>query len=130
MENDPELSKSGKYLGKISQDFVKVADIIKEASYQLRVRKISEFPIFPISRVEISVGQQIIPKEKMETVFDYSISFLEEFIDRQLVDDENQENFVENYKNPDEYACLFLVEPEFTNFLYIPFPDDQSIIDE
>ena len=32
--NDPELS--GKYLGTITKDFVKVSDILKEASYQVR----------------------------------------------------------------------------------------------
>jgi hypothetical protein len=34
MFNDPELN--GKYLGTISEDFIKVADTLKEASYQIR----------------------------------------------------------------------------------------------
>ncbi len=41
MQNDPELD--GKYLGTISQDFVIVSDTLKEASYQIRKRKFSEY---------------------------------------------------------------------------------------
>ena len=40
MENDPELDP--KYLGKISSDFVKVAEYMKEASYQIRKREFSD----------------------------------------------------------------------------------------
>jgi hypothetical protein len=49
MNNDPELS--GKYLGTISADFVKVADTLKEASYQIRKSGFA-FPIFPICKTD------------------------------------------------------------------------------
>ncbi|MFT5568373.1 MAG: hypothetical protein ACI9RP_000404, partial [Cyclobacteriaceae bacterium] len=51
MNNDPELDP--KYLGKISSDFVKVSDFLKEASYQMRTRKISAYPIFPVSKDDL-----------------------------------------------------------------------------
>ena len=43
--NDPELN--GKYLGTITSDFVRVADSLKEASYQIRKAGF-DFPIFAI----------------------------------------------------------------------------------
>ena len=43
MQNDPELD--GKYLGTISQDFAIVSDTLKEASYLIRKREFSEFPM-------------------------------------------------------------------------------------
>ena len=58
MFNDPELN--GKYLGTISQDFVKVADTLKEASYQIRKAGF-EFPIFPITKEQLPIGQVLIP---------------------------------------------------------------------
>jgi hypothetical protein len=53
--NDPELD--GKSLGKISQDFIKVADNIKEVSYQIRKRGFSDFPIFILSKTEIGKSE-------------------------------------------------------------------------
>jgi len=61
MHNDPELN--GKYLGTISQDFVKISDLLKEASYQMRQRKISDYPIFPISKTTIQLGQALLERE-------------------------------------------------------------------
>ena len=120
MHNDPELDP--KYLGKISSDFVKVADLVKEASYQLRKRKISQFPIFPISKTEIPIGSILYEKGKLDNQWNYHISFLEEFQQRKLV--EKKDEFVQVYKDPDEFCCLFIVDEEFTNFIFIPYPTD------
>ena len=48
INNDPELN--GKFLGKITQDFIKISDHIKEASYHIRKNGFSDFPIFPVSK--------------------------------------------------------------------------------
>ena len=64
MTNDPELS--GKYLGTISSDFVKVADSLKEASYQIRKAGF-EFPIFAICKTDQPVGQLLLDIHKAFT---------------------------------------------------------------
>jgi hypothetical protein len=122
MHNDPELS--GKYLGTISSDFVKVSDTLKEASYQIRKRSISNFPIFPICKEEQPIGQLIIPNHAAETNWHFYASFMDEFIQRGLIDADKQEDFVTAYKEPDEYCCLFVIDKEFTNFVFIPYPED------
>lgn len=123
MENDPELD--GKYLGTITKDFVKVAKILQEASYQMRVRKISEFPIFPIAKEEIPIGQLILPKKESHLDWNIYISLLDEFVQRKLII--HQENFKTAYKNPDEFCCLFVIDLEknFNNFVFLPFPEDE-----
>ena len=121
MFNDPELN--GKYLGTISQDFVKVCDTLKEASYQ--IRKVGfEFPIFPISKEELPIGQILIPKESMHLEWNYHASFLNEFVQRELVGADKEEEFKKNYRDPDEFCCLFVVDEAFASFVYIPFPED------
>ncbi len=121
-ENDPELN--GKYLGTISKDFVKVADNLKEASYQIRTRGFSDFPIFPISKSEISIGQLLISKTDLDLDWNYHASYVDEFIQRKLMKNEKLEEFKRIYKDPDEFCCLFVVDEEFTNFLFIPYPDE------
>ncbi len=120
--NDPELD--GKYLGTISEDFVKLADNIKDASYQIRAQGFSEFPIFPVSKTMQPVGQLLYEKEVFNTEWNYYASFLTEFIDRELISEEKAESFRKAYKDPDEFCCLFIVDEGFTNFLFIPYPVD------
>ncbi len=124
MQNDPELD--GKYLGEITKDFVKISNTLKEAAYLLRARKIAEYPIFPISRGKIEVGQLLIAKNETEIELDWNFyfSFLDEFLQRKLVGEENVEEFKASYKDPDEFCCLFVVDQAFVNFVYVPYPED------
>jgi hypothetical protein len=120
MHNDPELS--GKYLGTISKDFVKVSDALKEASYQIRKRGYSDYPIFPVCKEAQPIGQLLIDKNSFETDWNYYASFLDEFSQRDLIKEIDE--FKNAYKDPDEFCCLFVVDTTFTNFVFIPFPED------
>jgi hypothetical protein len=126
MQNDPELN--GKYLGNISADFVKVADLLKEASWQIRKQKISEFPVFIISRPEIHLGKLLISKQEREGLaWNYYASMLEEFVQRQMIEgnSEGEKAFKTAYQNPDEFCCLFVVDENFTKFIFIPYPNEE-----
>lgn len=122
MNNDPELN--GKYLGSITKDFVIIADNLKEASYQMRVRGVSDFPIFPISKLALPIGQLYLGTQDLEIQWNYNISFLDEFVQRDLISTDNITTFQKAYKNPDEFCCLFVVDVDFTNFVFIPYPED------
>ena len=123
MENDPELS--GKYLGTITKDFAAIADTLKEASYQIRKRGFSEQPIFPIAKHdEIPMGQLLIDKEDAGTMWNYNASFLDEFIQREIVSKDKEVEFKSAYKDPDEFCCLFVIDAAFTKFIFIPYPED------
>lgn len=120
--NDPELS--GKYLGTITKDFIQVSEILKEASYQVRSRKFSSYPIFPISKSEQPIGQLLLSKKDRNLDWNYYITYLDEFIQRKLIAEELEEDFIQAYKDPDEFCCLFVMDGEFTSFVYIPYPED------
>jgi hypothetical protein len=122
MQNDPELN--GKYLGTISSDFVKVSDTLKEASYQIRKREISAYPIFPVCKTEQPIGQLIIASHLAETDWNYYASFMDEFVQRGIIDAEKQDDFKNAFKDADEFCCLFVIDKEFTNFVFIPYPED------
>lgn len=121
MQNDPELS--GKYLGKISADFIKVADTLKESSYQIRKAGF-QMPVFPMCQEDQPIGTLLIEPGQLENEWRYYASLLEEFLQRGLIDPAGQEAFESTYKNPDEFCCLFVVDKSFTNFVYIPYPED------
>lgn len=121
MNNDPKLS--GRYLGTISEDFVKVADTLREASYQIR-RKGFQYPVFPMCREEQPVGLILLEKDSVGNTWHYYASYLDEFVQRGLIETEGTKLFTQTYKDPDEYCCLFVIDEEFTNFVYIPYPED------
>ena len=102
-----------------------VADTLKEAAYQIKKRGFSEFPIFVCSQRPIEIGQMLIGVGELNgNKWNYHASMMEEFVQRKLIAEENVELFVQNFKDIEEYACLFVVDGQFTNFIYIPFPDE------
>lgn len=121
--NSPDLN--GKYLGLISSDFAVVAEHLKETSYQIKKRGFSDFPIFVTSQRVIEIGQKLIGVgEFNENKWNYHASMLEEFVQRNLISQENVELFIQNYKDIEEFCCLFVVDGQFTNFVFIPFPEE------
>lgn len=122
MNNDPELN--GKYLGTISRDFAVVAETLREASYQIRKRGFSDYPIFAISKDPLPIGAVLIAREDVATEWHYHASYLDEFLQRKLVSEDKLEDFKSTYKDPDEFCCLFVVDGSFTKFIFIPYPED------
>lgn len=120
MNNDPELD--GKYLGQITKDFVQVAETLKEAAYQVKQKGFSEFPIFPISKSFTPIGQIFIEKEQFNLQWNFYITYINEFIERELIKD--VETFKKAYKNTDEFCCLFVIDDDFTSFVFLPYPED------
>jgi hypothetical protein len=121
-DNDPELN--GKYLGTITSDFVKIASKLKEASYQLRSRKITEYPIFVVSKMNTEIGQLFINKHEENINWNINASLIDEFLQRGLVDNDKEEDFKRVYRNPDEFCCLFVLDYDFTRFIFLPYPND------
>lgn len=120
--NSPDINK--KLMGMVSEDFIHVADQLKEASYQIRKRGFSDFPVFVASKKQVGIGQLLFGEGDLGNTFTYHATFVDEFVQRKLIGDESVDLWKENYKNPDEYACLFVVIGEFTGFVYIPYPED------
>ncbi|MGL4631462.1 MAG: hypothetical protein ACRCVT_09680 [Leadbetterella sp.] len=120
--NSPEINKA--LMGKISADFVKVCDHLKETSYQIRQRKFSQNPIFILHLQDVELGSLLFESKDFSTIYTYKASMLEEFISRNLVGEESGELFKEHYKDPDEYCCLFVMDGEFAGFVYLPYPND------
>ncbi len=120
--NSPEINQ--KLMGKVSSDFIKVSEHLKEASYQIIKRKFSENPIFILTENPVEIGATLFQQNDFKTTYEYRASFLEEFISRNMIGDESIEFFKENYKDPEEYCCLFVIDQAFAGFIYLPFPND------
>ena len=51
-------------------------------------------------------------------------SYLEILAQLGIVDPQKTDDFKSTWKNPDEFCCLLVVDEEFTNFVYVPYPED------
>ena len=120
--NDPELN--GKYLGTITKDFATVSDTLLEASAQIRKRDISKYPIFVFAKENVSLGGLLVNADEMGLEWHVFASYLELFVQQGIIGADGVASFQQTYKNADEFCCLFVVDKEFTNFVFVPYPED------
>lgn len=113
-----------RYLGTISSDFAKVSEKLKEASYHIRKQKSYNYPIFPISKVPLSVGALLIEKGEVDNQWNYYAAYLDVLIQWGLIAQDKADSFQSTYKNPDTFCCLLVVDTGFTHFMYIPYPEE------
>ncbi|GAC1591596.1 MAG: hypothetical protein NVS3B25_11210 [Hymenobacter sp.] len=120
--NDPELN--GKYLGTITKDFVVVCDTLLEASSQIRKGDFSQYPIFVFAKQEVPLGGLLVNADELNLEWHVFASYLELFVQQGIVSEEGIEGFRATYKDPDEFCCLFVLDEEFTKFVFVPYPED------
>jgi len=66
----------------------------------------------------------LIDKNDLAISWNVYVTYLDEFIQRNLVDKTKEDDFKKTYKDPDEFCCMFVVDGDFTRFVYIPYPID------
>ncbi|MET4073761.1 hypothetical protein [Hymenobacter sp. UYCo722] len=120
--NDPELN--GKYLGTITKDFVVVSDTLLEASSQIRKGDFSQYPIFVFAKQEVPLGGLLVNADDLNLDWHVFASYLELFVQQGIIEPDGVNYFQANYKDADEFCCLFVLDKEFTKFVFVPYPED------
>jgi hypothetical protein len=118
-ENNSQPKESPLVLLKRELDGYK--DTLKQVALDIRVEGLSEQPIFIAHQHEVSIGEIILDRKELGTEWTIQASTLEEFLSRGIIQESKKDVFLYSYKNPDEYACIFVVVPEGANFVFIPY---------
>jgi len=119
-------SIDGKYIGRITSDFIQVADRLKEAAYVIQNRGGFEYPIFITSPIPIALGALLIDKEKMGNQGYYYAAYLDLLVQHGYIAIDKIDYFKSTYKDSSDYCCLLVIDTanELYNFLYLPYPID------
>lgn len=115
-----ENKKHESPLKSLETDLVMFSDSIKETAEDI-IAELSKYPIFIAHQHEAKVGELIIDKDELSTDWNIHASTLEEFIDKGIVNSEKKEFFIQNYKDPAKFICVFVMVPEGANFVFYPY---------
>ena len=120
MYKDPKLTS--KYLDFISSDFFKVAARLKVASLTIRQKGNYAYPVFPTSEATITLGPLLIEQGELGNHLHYYATYLDILLQYKLIAEDKIDAFISEYKDPNAFCCLLVIVPDFTNFVYIPYP--------
>jgi hypothetical protein len=94
----------------VQRDVLLYEAFLHRVATQVIARGISQFPIFVAHREpNLGIGKNIIDAEQMNTDWNINASLLEEFTAKNIVQNHKIVSFKQVYKNPQEFACIFIV---------------------
>jgi len=108
-------------LKSLEVDLKLFSESLREVSVEIMVEGLSSYPIFIAHQHDVKLGEVILDKEELNTEWTIHASTLEEFIERGVVKKELKQRFIDNYKNPHDYMCVFVIVPEGANFIFYPY---------
>lgn len=94
--------------------------LMREASNTIINQGVSKHPIFVFHKHELPIGIEISNPESASGGWYVSASTLEEFVAKQLIKEDRIESFRKTYRDPATHLCIFLVEDENAEFIFIP----------
>ena len=94
---------------------------IHEVAVEIMMEGLSTYPIFIAHQHELKLGEVILDRNDLNTDWSIHASTLEEFEERGVIKPELKDRFINSYKNPNDFMCVFVVVPEGANFVYFPY---------
>ena len=119
--NDSQKPEKESPLISLERDLKIFKDSIREVAVEIMMEGLSSYPIFIAHQHELSLGEVILDRNDLNSEWSIHASTLEEFEERGVIKPELKDRFINSYKNPNDYMCVFVVVPEGANFVYFPY---------
>jgi hypothetical protein len=119
--NDNNDKKKVSPLQSLETDLRLYSESIREIAVEIMVEGLTSYPIFVAHQHEVALGEMILNKDDLNTEWTIHASTMEEFIEKGIIKKELQQRFIDTYKNPHEFMCVFVIVPEGANFVFFPY---------
>jgi len=115
------MSKETNSLEALELDLKKFSKALREASQTVINEGVSKYPIFIVHKDELNIGILLIEPAQSGSHWSFSISTMEEFVTKKLIQDDKVASFQKAYKDPEINICLFVIDPTEANFIFVPY---------
>lgn len=108
-----------KQIKELNEDLALHKLMIKNIAMVIIEEEVSNYPIFVAHREDdLDLGKPLIYRNENENNWNINVSHLEEFVNKNIINEAMVENFKTVYKNAEQYMCLFVIENEAVNFMF------------
>ena len=113
------MSKTESFIA-LKEELQPYAKVLGSAADVIRDQDVSKYPVFVAHQQEVAIGLPLIEKEKNGGNWNSHASTLEEFAAKNLIFDEKINDFIQTYKDPDAFVCVFVLSELGANFVFLP----------
>ena len=102
----------------VQEDLEIYNDYMKQIVEEVLNSEMSKYPIFVACKTHIELGKLLLDCDEMATNWSLRVSTLEEFVVKQVVQEDKLEDFKKTYKNPLATACVLVVDGKVANYVF------------
>lgn len=112
----------------LQRDLEACRNYIRQIATGMIKGEVTRYPIFVATRGEneIDMGLPIVNRADFDISWNFNASHLEEFVAKGIVLKEKAHEFIQVYKNPTEFICVFVAEESIASFVFLPYEKDIS----
>ena len=124
MALDEEIYKS------LHDDLEICRDYIRQIALSMIKGGVSNYPIFIATRGEadLDLGLPIIKREDFDISWNFSVSHLEEFVNKGVIVKEKAAEFIKAYKSPEQFMCVCLAEEAAMSYVFMPYDRHRELL--
>lgn len=108
-----------------AEDFITLKEELKayvgvldQAAEIIKNERVSKYPIMVVHKQEVEIGIPLEMKNAMPGNWSINASTLEEFVGKNIVDNEKVDEFRALYKRHDNHVCLFILSELGAQFIF------------
>ncbi|MBE9584979.1 hypothetical protein IM792_11015 [Mucilaginibacter sp. JRF] len=121
LNEDGDDKKKQSPLVSLEVDLKFFSESIREVAVEIMVEGLSAYPIFIAHQHDVKLGEVILDRNELNSEWSVHASTLEEFIEKGVIKKELKQRFIDSFKNPHDFMCVFAIVPEGANFIFFPY---------
>lgn len=118
-------------LASLHHDLNACRTYIRQVSQGMLKGNVSKYPIFIAIRSleDLDLGLPIINRDELELTWSFNASHLEDFVNSNIIHQDKLQDFMKNYKDPNEFMCIFIAEEGMMSFIFMPYEKPATKLD-
>ena len=86
----------------------------------IAAEEVSKYPIFVVHQQQVEIGVPLIDRSEAPDGWSIHVSTLEEFAQRQIIEMDKVDNFIQLYKSKKDQFCVFVLSEVGAKFIFLP----------
>lgn len=104
---------------KLERELKPYMEVMGTAADAIVEKGISDYPVLVIHQQQIELGIPVVKRDEVEGNWSVNASTLEEFVMKNVIQQDKTEDFQSIYKDPSEYLCLFILSELGAQFIFV-----------
>ncbi|MFK7971056.1 MAG: hypothetical protein AB8F95_11845 [Bacteroidia bacterium] len=110
----------------LKNDLDQVGETLHKLAQVVIKEEISDFPVFVAAQQIVDIGKPVFDLDDVQINWFFSISTMEEFLQKGIIKSENLNRFRRTYNDPSEQACIFVVTEDDARIVFVPYANSAT----